>query len=187
MEDCLMSAITQRRPDGSFLISNGLYHIPNEGEWVEQWAELNAQWETHPEQFEQLAEPEPVLPTLEEAKAAKLVEINMACQRALEALTPTYPERELTTFDKQEQEARAWLKDDTSPTPFLSALAAGRGIELSVLVDKVIAKADAFAVASGFIIGQRQALEDRLDACETAEEVEAVAVTFAMPHGESVA
>lgn len=128
--------------------------------------------------------PDPV-PTPEEllaqAKADKLAEINAACQSTLEALTPTYPERELTTFDKQESEARAYLADPAASTPFLSALAAARGIELADLVQRVIAKADAFTSASGYIIGQRQALEDRLDAAETLEDVRAVVVSIIMP------
>lgn len=128
--------------------------------------------------------PDPV-PTPEEllaqAKADKLAEINAVCQSTLEALTPTYPERELTTFDKQESEARACLADPAASTPLLSALAAGRGIELADLVQRVIAKADAFTIASGFIIGQRQALEDRLDAAQTVDDVQAVIVTITMP------
>ena len=128
--------------------------------------------------------PDPV-PTSEEllaqAKADKLAEINAVCQSTLEALTPTYPERELTTFDKQESEARAYLADPTASTPLLSALAAGRGIELADLVQRVIAKADAFTIASGFIIGQRQALEDRLDAAQTVDDVQAVIVSISMP------
>lgn len=56
-----------------------------------------------------------------------------------------------------------------------------RGMELPELVRRVLVKADAFAVASGSIIGQRQALEDRLDACTTVEEVEALTVAIVMP------
>ena len=44
-------------------------------------------------------------------------------------------------------------------------------------------KTDAFAVASGSIIGQRQALEDRLDACTTLEEVQGITVNISMPGG----
>ena len=49
------------------------------------------------------------------------------------------------------------------------------------LVERVLAKADAFAVASGSIIGQRQALEDRLDACTTLEEVQGITVDISTP------
>lgn len=176
-----MPYIAQRRSDGSFITDNGTYHVPNEGEWADQWAELQAQYEADPSQFEQLVDPEPVPPTLEEAKAAKLAEINAACQSTLEALTPTYPERELTTFDKQEAEARAYAADPTASTPLLSALAQARGVPLDELARRVLVKADAFAVASGSIIGQRQALEDRLDACTTVEDVQGITVSIIMP------
>lgn len=129
-----------------------------------------------------IPDPEPTPEELlAQAKTDKLAEINAACQSTLEALTPTYPERELATFDKQESEARAYLADPAASTPFLSALAAARGIELADLVQRVIAKADAFTSASGYIIGQRQALEDRLDAAETLDDVRAVVVSIIMP------
>lgn len=118
---------------------------------------------------------------LVQAKGTKLAELNAECQRMLESLTPTYPERELTTFDKQESEARAYLAEGTASTPLLSALAQARGIELAELVQRVIAKADTFAAASGCIIGQRQALEDLLDAAETVEDVQAIVVSINLP------
>ena len=46
--------IGQRRPDGSFVIHNGTYHVPNEGEWKEQWEILNRAYEEKPDEFEQL-------------------------------------------------------------------------------------------------------------------------------------
>ena len=119
------------------------------------------------------------------AKDAKLAEINAAADRAMTILTATYPDREIATFDKQEAEARAYAVDPTASTPLLLALSQARGVELPELVRRVIAKADAFAVASGSIIGQRQALEDRLDACTTVEEVEALTVAIVMPGAEA--
>lgn len=131
-------------------------------------------------QFQIVAYPEL---SLDEAKAAKLSEINAATNRAIATLTATYPDREISTFDKQEAEARAYAVDPTASTPLLSALAKARGISLPDLVERVLAKADAFAVASGSIIGQRQALEDRLDACTTMEEVQGITVNISMPGG----
>ena len=125
----------------------------------------------------------PPVPTLEQTKAAKLSEINKAADAAIATLTATYPDREISTFDKQESEARAYAADATASTPLLSALAQARGVPLDELVRRVLAKADAFAVASGSIIGQRQALEDRLDACTTLEEVQGITVNISMPGG----
>ena len=78
-----------------------------------------------------------------------------------------------------------YAADPTASTPLLSALAEARGISLPDLVERVLAKADAFAVASGSIIGQRQALEDRLDACTTLEEVQGITLVISMLGGET--
>lgn len=123
----------------------------------------------------------PELMTLEEAKAAKLAEINAACDAALAALIADYPESELLTFDKQEAEARALLADPEAATPFLTPLAAARGLETKELARKVIAKADAFTTASGHVIGLRQKDEDRLTAAQTVEDVAAIVPDYRLP------
>ena len=161
--------------------------VPDEvrRQFAELWADVDAYAEAHPEMVTEEQPYVPPVPTLEEVKAAKLSEINAAADRAIGTLTVTYPDREISTFDKQESEARAYAADATASTPLLSALAQARGIPLDELVRRVLAKADAFAVASGSIIGQRQALEDRLNVCTTVEEVQSIAVNIVMP-GEEV-
>lgn len=161
--------------------------VPDEvrRQFAELWADVDAYAEAHPEMVTEEQPYVPPVPTLDEVKAAKLSEINAAADRAIATLTATYPDREISTFDKQESEARAYTADATASTPLLSALAQARGIPLPDLVGRVLAKADAFAGASGSIIGQRQALEDRLDVCTTVEEVQSIAVNIVMP-GEEV-
>ena len=117
----------------------------------------------------------------------KLSEINAAYQQAIATLTPTYPDDERLTFDKQEQEARAWLAENSAPTPFVDALAAGRRIDKAELVRRIIAKADAFALASGFLTGQRQRYEDMLDVAETSEDVAAIVPEYSLPTAEEQA
>lgn len=124
-----------------------------------------------------VAIPEPELPEL---KATKLNEINALYQQAIATLTPTYPDDERLTFDKQEQEARAWLADNSTPTPFIDALAAGRQMDKVELVGRIIAKADAFATASGLLTGQRQRYEDMLDVAETADAVAAIVPEYSL-------
>lgn len=131
-----------------------------------------------------VAIPEPDLPEL---KARKLNEINDAYQQAIAEMTPGYPDSEKLTFDKQEQEARAWLADNSSPTPFVDALAAGRQMDKAELVSRIIAKADAFALASGSLTGQRQRYEDMLDVAETAEAVAAIVPVYSLPGMEAQA
>ncbi|WP_029434680.1 hypothetical protein [Bilophila wadsworthia] len=172
--------------DSYVIIKNGMpYHVyPYAAEFAEEWDAVFAYAEAHPECVTEEQPYVPPVPTLEEVKTAKLSEINAAADRAIATLTATYPDREISTFDKQESEARAYAADPTASTPLLSALAKARGLELAELVRRVLIKADAFAVASGSIIGQRQALEDQLDACETLEEVDALDVVIIMPGAE---
>ena len=182
--------IIHRTVDDSYIImKNGLpYHVyPYAAEFAEEWDAVFAYAEEHPEMVTEEEPYVPPVPTLEEAKAAKLAEINAVADKAIATLTATYPDREIATFDKQEAEARAYAADPTAATPLLSALSQARGMELPELVRRVIAKADAFAVVCGSIIGQRQALEDRLDACETLEDVEALTVAITMPGEEAEA
>jgi hypothetical protein len=80
------------------------------------------------------------------------------CDRRLAALRRDYPDSEVLSWDKQEAEARA------GGGPLVSALAAARGLDEQELIRRILAKAEAFAVLSGTIIGQRQALEDQVRA-----------------------
>ena len=122
----------------------------------------------------------PELKTLDELKTEKLAEINEKCDAALKAMTPTYPDRELLTFDQQKQEALAYTADPSSSCPLLSPLASARGISLGLLCQKVIAKATAFSAVSGALIGQRQAYEDKLEQCETKDAVVAIQPVYSL-------
>lgn len=176
--------IIHRTFDNSYVITkNGMpYHVcSNVEEFEEEWKAVNAYAKAHPECVTEEQPYVPPVPTFKESKAAKLSEINKAADKIMAALISTYPDREISTFDKQEAEARAYIADPEAPTPLLSALVKARGISMDELVKRVIAKADAFAAASGYIIGQRQALKDQLDTCKTLEEVQSIVVIIYPP------
>lgn len=145
-----------------------------DGKWYQTWV-LTPVTHTPEEEAERL----------KSLKARKLAEINNAYQQAIATLTPTYPDDERLTFDKQEQEARSWLADNSTPTPFVDALAAGRQMDKAELVSRIIAKVDAFAYASGLLTGQRQRYEDLLDAAETADAVAAIVPEYSLPGMEA--
>lgn len=140
--------------------------------------------------YEIVALPEPPEPTLDEAKATKLSQINSACDRILTDAVKTYPDTEILSFDQQTAEAKAYrASGHAEEAPLLSALAAARGMTLDDLAERVIAKHQAFSILSGTVIGQRQALEDRLDACTSVEDVQSLAVEIVIPDitgGQSV-
>ena len=65
-------SVIYTRLDGSFVINNGLYHVPNEGEWSELWARVDAYAKAHPEVVMPAADPVPsAKELLEQAKAER--------------------------------------------------------------------------------------------------------------------
>lgn len=137
--------------------------------------------------YEIVASPEIPETTLDEAKAAKLSEINAACDRILNEAVRIYPDTEILSFDQQTVEAKAYrASGHAEEAPLLSALAKGRGLPLDELVHRVIAKHRAFSTLSGAVIGQRQALKDRLDSCKTVEDIQLLAVDILIPCGKAV-
>lgn len=117
-------------------------------------------------------------PSIQHTIAAKMEDINAACEKAITEIQASYPASEVLSWPKQEAEARAYVADPGAPTPLLDALAEARGIDKAELAGRVILKADTFAKYSGAAIGKRQALEDALNALPadaTAEQIAAIA------------
>lgn len=116
-----------------------------------------------------------------EAKKEKLTEINSAYDNATSSLVSSYPQTEVLTFDQQEQEARMWKENNESQTLLVDMLAAGRQIDKSLLVDKIILKSDTFKVAIGYLTGQRQRYEDILEEATTEEEITSIKPIYTLP------
>lgn len=112
------------------------------------------------------------------AIAQALSAIKAACDAELGEIRAKYPESEVLSWTKQEQEARDWVADSTTETPLVDALAAERGIDKAELVGRIIAKADAYTLAVGVAVGRRQRLEDQVSAildAHAAGEIDAAA------------
>ena len=189
--------IIYRTETKAYVISNGIYTVPcPEDETVPSeihaqfdtlWRELDAYAKANPDKVTEELPEVPSEPTLDELKATKLAEINAAYDNTVSALVASYPSNELLTFDKQEAEARAWTADKSADTPLVDALALGRGMDKAELVSRILAKADAFAVATGYLTGLRQRYEDRLGLAQTAEDVAAIVPEYHLPDEEAVA
>lgn len=88
------------------------------------------------------------------------------------SLLTGYPQTEIDSFYRQEQEALSWRIDKSSKTPMLTQISKIRGVPFDILVQKVLEKSDQFAAVIGEIIGQRQKFEDALIAATTLPELE---------------
>ncbi len=88
-------------------------------------------------------------------KANKLIEIDLAFQKTIDSLTAGWPEGEIKTWAKQETEALALQSNPTVSTPFLTMIAAQRGITVADLASRVLRDSAAFSAASAYYVGLR--------------------------------
>lgn len=109
-----------------------------------------------------------------EQKTATAFRLAEKADELKNSLLAGYPQVEIDSFYRQEKEALARQADNNAPTPMLAQIAAARGVELDVLIEKVVEKSARLAVAAGAIIGKRQQLEDKLNTIETAPGLDAL-------------
>lgn len=148
------------RPEGD-VVTEGTPEQGEDGKWYQTW-------EVRDYTTEEASE------ALQQAKARKVREINAAYEQELHAVLRDYPDAETKTWDKQESEARAWLADNSAPTPYLDGLATARDLSKSELVARVIAKADAWIALSASATGKRQRLEDEIEAATDMAVLDAI-------------
>jgi hypothetical protein len=108
------------------------------------------------------------------AKHLKIAEINAACDRQSRSIKSSYPEAEVLSWPQQVKEAESLLSSPSASAPLLTALADARGITVPDLAELVIAKANAFSVVMGEIIGKRQHLEQLVQSMDSIGDIEAV-------------
>lgn len=109
---------------------------------------------------------DPPAPSIDDLYAAALIRINAGCERAMVLLRANYPDSEVMSWSQQTKEADALDANPSATTPLLAAIATARGLSVADLAARVRAKTAAYALASGQIIGQRQALEDAVVAVD---------------------
>ncbi len=88
------------------------------------------------------------------------------------------PNTEISSWHAQEKEARAWVLDNTTQTPFVDALLIGRSIEGETkesLINLIIAKADNYKVFYGQQLGMFHAKQKAIENATTVEELKTIA------------
>lgn len=115
--------IIKRTTDGSYIIEkNGYpYHVPNEGKFAEEWAEINAYAEAHPDEVTLEYPPEPYEPTPEEIAEAELAAAKAEAEAVVNtkmrmsfAQTATFTASEFSLLAKAEY-FPAWTAGETYP------------------------------------------------------------------------
>ncbi|WP_274571544.1 hypothetical protein [Neisseria leonii] len=120
---------------------------------------------------------------LAEAKKRRLAELSRAAQAHIDAAVGAdkVPAYEIQSWIIQGTEAKAWAADNSAATPVLDGIAAARGIPAGILKAAALRKTLAYEQLAAHTAGQRQALETRIEAAQTAEAAEAVEIAFTLP------
>lgn len=127
--------------------------------------------------------PDKAAQRLADAKTAKLSAVNAAAQAFINraAHLDSTPDFEIRTWVIQAAEAKAWASDKTAPTPTLNTIATARGVPADLLKQKALEKALAFETLVATVAGQRQAIEDRIHAAATLDDLNAIDTTIRLP------
>lgn len=91
-------------------------------------------------------------------------------RRKAEKIKSTYPFSERESWAVQREEALAYSKDSTVPTPLLSVIAENRGITLAEMVSKVLQNVDYYNQVYGRALGVYQRNKDLLAAVKLDDE-----------------
>jgi len=117
-----------------------------------------------------LHDPSIAVLSLTELKAQKISAIRAHFEGLVAGLKADAAPYEVETWAVQTAEYSAWVANNTTPTPYVSALAAARGMTLADLMAKIGAKVAGLAT----IQGMQHALEAAVNAATTQAELDAV-------------
>lgn len=121
--------------------------------------------------------PEPEL-IFEVKKRRKLKQLSDNVDAALSDITNSYPVTEISSWDKQEQEAILYAADDQASVPFITAIANARNISVGLLATKILSKASIFAATSGSLFGKRHLKEQLILDATTQTELDSIDINL---------
>lgn len=120
---------------------------------------------------------------LADLKVALLTNLNAAAQAFVDSHSGAsqVPDFELATWPLQSTEAQAWAADKSAPTPILDGIAAARGLDKDKLKAAALKKALAYSALSAIVAGQRQAIQDQIEAAKTKSALDKIKIEFKLP------
>lgn len=110
-------------------------------------------------------------------QSSKLKALFNYCDTQLELLATDYPEREAATWPVQLEEAKAYLADNTTPTPFLVA-ALKHNETVESYANLIVTNNAQWSAFAGSIVKHRRVIEEAINEAGTVEELEAIEVTL---------
>lgn len=120
---------------------------------------------------------------LADLKAAMLTNLNAVAQNFVDAHSGAsqVPDFELATWPLQSTEAQAWAANKSAATPILDGIAAARGLDKDKLKAAALKKSLAYSALSAIVAGQRQAIQDQIEAAKTKSALDKIKIEFKLP------
>ena len=123
-------------------------------------------------------EPLPQPPTLEEARNAKLIEINAGYSTVMGFIQAGYPQEEVLSWERQATQARELAQNPEAEAAFVRSLAATKNLPVEEMCARILANAASWEPVAAMLTGARQVMEGAAHAAETVEELQAIKVAY---------
>lgn len=119
-------------------------------------------------------------PTLEEARAAKLAEINTKYSTVMAYIQAGYPPEEILSWERQSTQAQALQQNPEAAAAFVRGLAATKGVEVEEMAQRILANAASWEPIAALLTGQRQAMEECAWAAQTVVALGEIKVSYSV-------
>jgi len=114
---------------------------------------------------------------LEVRKIVKIIKLRKYNEDLIQNTFPILS-NEKSSWERQKTEADLYTLDNTASVPFITELANKRGITLDILVEKILEKAEAYALFVASTLGTQHKQEKEIEDCLSLEELDKVQETL---------
>ena len=119
----------------------------------------------------------PVL-TLEQARLAKIMEINAGYDSVMGYVQSGYPDKEVLSWERQATQARELKANPDAEALFVRGLATTKGVNEQEMANRILANAANWEPIAAMLTAQRQLMEEAAYLAATVVEIEAIQVGY---------
>lgn len=142
---------------------------------IEAFNEENLTWERTYTTEKTVTDKEIYNKSLNIFRTKLIQDIQTKFENDILAYVKNYTPTERESWERQLNESKSWLLDNTqSDTPLLDGLSSNRGIDKTILANKIIEKGTIFSMVSGQLLGIQQKYIDIINIVDTIGELETI-------------
>ena len=116
--------------------------------------------------------------SLDQARLAKIAEINVGYESVMGFVQSGYPDKETLTWERQAQQAYELKENPDARAAFVRRLANTKGVPVQEMADRIIANAESWEPVAALLTAQRQLMEEAAYLAVSVAEIEAIKVGY---------